>query len=276
MNGIAETTTSTAIDRFLAAATRCRQAPAPQWTGPLRGGVDLGTATVVLAVVDAAGEPVYLDSTPAKVVRDGVVVDFQGAVEVVLELRATAERLLGMAIGEAGTAYPPGVGPAESRACRYVLEAAGLDCTALVDEVDAANKLLHIDEGVVVDVGGGSTGVGLVRQGSIATVGDLPGGGHHLDLILAGGLGIPVEEAERLKCARGGDYLHLLRPGVERVAANVSRLCEGQPPLPVHVVGGALMIPGAGEILANCLQRRVIEYRHAALVTPFGIALAAP
>jgi ethanolamine utilization protein EutJ len=203
------------------------------------------------------------------------VVDFQGAVEVVLELRAAAERHLDVGLSEAAAAYPPGVGLEESRACRFVVEGAGLQCTALVDEVSAANTLLELHDGVVVDVGGGSTGVGIIAGGELVAVGDLPGGGHHLDLILAGALHIPLEEAERLKRERGGEYLHVLRPGVERVAANVARLSAGYEALPVHLVGGTLMLPGAGEIVAGYLKRRVVEYEHALYITPLGIARSA-
>jgi ethanolamine utilization protein EutJ len=264
-----------AARRLLEAAMARYRSPAERWAGRLRSGIDLGTATVVLAVVDDAGEPVFLDSTPAGVVRDGVVVDFQGAVEVVLELRAAAERHLGVAVTEAAAAFPPGVGLEESRACRFVLEAAGLECTGLVDEVSAANALLELRDGVVVDVGGGSTGVGVIAGGPLVAVGDLPGGGHHLDLILAGALHIPLEEAERLKRERGGEYLHVLRPGVERVAANVARLSAGYEILPVHLVGGALMLPGAGDIVAGYLGRHVVEYDHALFITPLGIARSA-
>jgi ethanolamine utilization protein EutJ len=113
-------------------------------------------------------------------------------------------------------------------------------------------------------------------------VGDLPGGGHHLNLILAGALGIGIEEAERLKREDGGTrgnggahhsrYLHILRPGLERVAANIERLSRGAKDLPVHLVGGALMIRGAGDVIAQYLDRPVVEYPHALLITPFGIA----
>jgi ethanolamine utilization protein EutJ len=265
-----------AARRFLEAGVARYRAAATTWTGRLHCGVDLGTATVVLAIVDDAGEPVLLDSTHARVVREGVVVDFHGAVEVVLELRAAAERRLEAPVTEAAAGYPPGVGVAESRACRFVLEAAGFECTGLVDEVTAANALLQLSDAVVVDVGGGSTGVGVIAGGRLVAVGDLPGGGHHLDLILAGALHIPLEEAERLKRGRGTDYLHVLRPGIERVAANVARLSAGYESLPVHLVGGALMLPGAGEIVAGWLGRTVVEYDHALYITPFGIARGAP
>ncbi|MEW6476811.1 MAG: ethanolamine utilization protein EutJ [Actinomycetota bacterium] len=263
-----------ALAEFLerAAASGLAASPADDWSEPLHCGVDLGTATIVLAVVDSAGDPVYCDAVASAAVRDGVVVDFHGAAELVARLKERAEDVLGRTLEEAATAYPPGVGANESRACQFVLERAGLDCTELIDEVSAANALLGVKEGVVVDVGGGSTGVGIIRGGLLIDVGDLPGGGHHLNLILAGALGIGIEEAEQLKREEGAAYLHVLRPGLERVATNIERLSRGAKDLPVHLVGGALMIRGAGDVIAQYLERPVVEYPHALLITPFGIA----
>jgi ethanolamine utilization protein EutJ len=255
-----------------AAATAGSPTRAADWSEPLHCGVDLGTATIVLCVVDRAGEPVYWDAAPSAAVRDGVVVDFHGAAETVANLKEQADAVLGRTLEAAATAYPPGVGFNESRACQFVLERAGLDCTELIDEVSAANALLGVREGVVVDVGGGSTGVGIIRGGMLIDIGDLPGGGHHLNLILAGALGVPIEEAERLKREDGASYLHVLRAGLERVATNIERLSRGAKDLPVHLVGGALMIGGAGEVIAQYLERPIVEYPHALLITPFGIA----
>ena len=262
--------------------TRCSGVTLSEQIEPLHCGVDLGTATIVLALVDDEGMPVYCDAVPSQAVRDGVVVDFHGAAESVARLKERAETVLGRTLDRAATAYPPGVGANESRACQFVLERAGLDCRELIDEVSAANTLLEVREGVVVDVGGGSTGVGIIRGGLLIDVGDLPGGGHHLNLILAGALGIGIEEAEELKRQDGGargeggvpqsQYLHVLRPGLERVAANIERLSRGAKDLPVHLVGGALMIGGAGDVIAQYLERPVVEYPHALLITPFGIA----
>ncbi|TMD01422.1 MAG: ethanolamine utilization protein EutJ, partial [Chloroflexi bacterium] len=36
--------------------------------------------------------------------------------------------------------------------------------------------------------------------------------------------------------------------------------------------GGALMLPGAAEIIASYLERPVLAYEHALLITPLGIA----
>ena len=257
---------------FLQRAVTRFRVPSEEWADPLRCGVDLGTATFVLAVIDALGEPVYLDARPASAVRDGVVVDFHGATEVVARLKADAEAALGQPLTAGAAAYPPGVGRSESRACQFALERAGLDCVNLIDEVSAANALLGLTDAVLVDVGGGSTGVGIIEGGELTEVGDLPGGGHHLDLILAGALRIDVEVAERVKREDGGDYLHILRPGLERVATNIDRLSLGRDSLPIHLAGGALMIPGAGEVVSQYLERPVVEYPHALYITPFGIA----
>src|SRR5439155_13044386 len=71
------------------------ESPSLDGSGPLRCGVDLGTATIVLAIVDEALEPVYCDAVPSQAVRDGVVVDFHGAAESVARLKERAEELLG-------------------------------------------------------------------------------------------------------------------------------------------------------------------------------------
>ena len=50
-------------------------------------GVDLGTACVVLAVLDENRNPVAGTYRYADVVRDGMVVDYIGAVNIVRELK---------------------------------------------------------------------------------------------------------------------------------------------------------------------------------------------
>jgi ethanolamine utilization protein EutJ len=254
------------------AAPRLRD-PLP-FDGPLRFGIDLGTATIVVTAVDGDAQPVYWDFVRAQVVRDGVVVDFQGAVEAVRRLKASAEAALGVAIDAASTAHPPAVPASDCRACGFVLQQAGIDCRSLVDEVSAANAILGVRDGAVVDVGGGSTGVGVFRAGTLASLSDLAGGGHHLDLILAGALGLSVEAAEIHKREFGGDILQVLRPGVERMAESVRRQCGGVDPGTVHLAGGALTLPGADAIFERYLGWVVQGYRHAELITPFGIALS--
>mgnify|MGYP001028186956 CR=1 FL=1 len=259
---------------FLTKAMRRRRAPAKKVDGALRFGIDLGTATVVITVVDSANAPVYWDSVNCGAVRDGVVVNFAEAAAAVLQLKQQAEKNLETVIESAGTAYPPGVPETEARACRFVLEAAGLDCRRLTDEVSAAQALLQLDSGAIVDVGGGSTGVGIVEKGAIVALDDRPGGGHHLNLILAGALGIAIEEAETLKIAGTDEHVHILKPGIERIAASIKRQIGQQPVQSVHLVGGAVMLPGTDRVVSDFLKLPVFAYPHSELVTPFGIAMS--
>ncbi len=257
---------------YLESVARCFDATPAPLEGEFSAGIDLGTSTVVLTLVDSDGLPAYVASTPCEALRDGVVMDFHGAVEAVASLVETAAERTGRGVAAAAAGYPPGIGPSESRACRFVLERAGLGCTALVDEVSAANSVLEITDGILVDVGAGSTGVGIFRDTELVSVSDVPGGGHHLNLILAGALGTSVEEAERLKRRRGEDFLPILQPGFERIAVSIERLSGGHGALPVHLAGGGLMSAGAGGVISQYLEREVVEYPHALYITPLGLA----
>lgn len=252
------------------AALRFRSAR--EFAGPLTIGVDLGTATCVLVAVDEDGEPVWVDSRAAEAVRDGVVVDFFGARTVVAELKAAAEEALGIELMRAGTAYPPGVPTSDATACRFVLESAGFEDVVLMDEVSAAQRSLGIVDGVLVDVGGGSTGVGVLRGGELVAVDDRPGGGHHLNLILAGALGVDESEAERLKVADSAAYAAILKPGIQRIATSIAAMTPPGVDVDVHLAGGALMVAGAAEIIAAELDRTVHSYPHSLFITPIGIA----
>lgn len=261
------------VQQWLDAAAACLCRPQPH-EGELRFGIDLGTATIVLTAIDAAQRPIYWDFVRAQVVRDGVVVDFHGAVEGVRVLKARAESALGAVVGQAATAHPPAVPASDCRACGFVLQQAGIECRALTDEVTAANALLRVRDGAVVDVGGGSTGVGVYRDGRLVSLGDRPGGGHQLDLILAGALRLGIDEAEARKREPGSDLLHILRPGVERIAETVARECGRVDPGAVHLAGGALQLAGAAAVVESYLGWPVQAYGHAELITPFGIAVS--
>jgi ethanolamine utilization protein EutJ len=259
---------------FLEEATKTLHNPARSSDTTLSFGVDLGTATIVLTAIDRQRRPVYWASLPCQAVRDGVVVNFGDAVTAVKQLKNNATIALEQEISSAATAFPPGVPVAEARACRYVLENAGINCRNLVDEVTAAQALLQLTEGAIVDVGGGSTGVGVVVDGAIVALDDEPGGGHHLDLILAGALGIAIEVAEERKRRGDEDFSHILRPGVERIASSIVRQIGDHPVRSIHLVGGAVRVPHAATIVAEFSGIETWAYPHSELVTPFGIAMS--
>jgi ethanolamine utilization protein EutJ len=262
------------IDAFLEAASRRLRSPAKEWIDPLSFGVDLGTATIVIAAVDADRRPVYWDFLPCEAVRDGVVVRFAEAAAAVRALARDAAKALGQELSEAASAHPPGVPAAEARACRYVVENAGVTCRRLVDEVSAAQALLQLREGAIVDVGGGSTGVGVVQNGDLVSLSDTPGGGHHLDLILAGALRLTIQDAERRKRAGGREVSSLLRPGFERIAHSIGKQIAARTVERIHLVGGAVRVAEAPEVISRYLGIPTVGYPHSELVTPFGIAMS--
>jgi ethanolamine utilization protein EutJ len=264
-------------DRLLTMAAACeRVVPDSAPTGPLRVGVDLGTASCVLVVLDGDDRPLWVDSHPSGALRDGVVVDFAAAAAAVRTLKTRAEEALMVTLGSAATAYPPCIPVQDARACTFVCEAAGFDDVVLVDEVTAAQRTLEVQDGVVVDVGGGSTGVGVFRGGRLVALDDRAGGGHHLDLVLAGALGLSLQDAEVHKRERQRESLPILVPGLQRIAESVRAMAPDAEELPLHLAGGALMIAGAGDVLAKYLERTVVTYPHSLLITPLGIARSAP
>jgi ethanolamine utilization protein EutJ len=261
---------------LLAAAHRAVTArPDRRPTGRLRVGVDLGTAYVVVLVTDEAGVPLVAASRFASVVRDGVVVDFAGAVGIVRELVADVEDRLGVGLETAATTYPPGVALTEVRATRYVVEAAGLECTGLVDEPTAANAVLGIRDGAVVDVGGGTTGIAVLRAGEVVHVGDEPTGGTHVTLVVAGALGLPFEAAEAHKTdpAAQPQLLPVVRPVFDKIATIVARHVAGHDVDTLHLVGGTAAFPGIAEVVADGTGLAVTVPDRPLLVTPLGVAL---
>ena len=90
-------------------ANLVEQGSAAEFQGNLKVGVDLGTANIVLAVVDENDEPVFGATYPSTVVKDGIVVDYMGAINIVRKLKAQAENELGVELAKAACAIPPGV-----------------------------------------------------------------------------------------------------------------------------------------------------------------------
>ena len=164
--------------------------------GPFRVGIDLGTADVVLMALDHNGWPAACFLEWARVVRDGVVTDYVGALDIVRRLIARAEQRLGAGITQASTSFPPGT---DRRLSTNILETAGLEVLKVEDEPTCVASLLRLDRAAVVDVGGGTTGTAVVQNGEVVYSGDEPTGGTHISLVIAGHFGIGFEEAEKRK-----------------------------------------------------------------------------
>ena len=190
------------------------------YEGDLRLGVDLGTANIVVSVVDSNNTPIAGASYPSTVVRDGIVVDFMGASRAVRNMKA---------------------------------------------------KL----EGAVVDVGGGTTGISILKDGEVIFTADEPTGGTHMTLVLAGSLGCSFEEAERIKKDPKQEMLvfPVVKPVIEKMAAIVARFIEGYDVDVIYVVGGACSFKKFESVFEKETGVKTIKPKEPLLVTPLGIAM---
>jgi ethanolamine utilization protein EutJ len=241
----------------------------------LRVGADLGTAYLVLVVLDEAGQPLVGEWQFAEVVRDGLVVDFVGATDLLRGMKERLERRLGRVLLSASSGYPPGVPQAEVRAVANVVEAAGFDCSGLVDEPSAANLVLKLPDGAIVDVGGGTTGIAIVEKGRVVYTADEPTGGTHFSLVVAGSQNLSFEEAVALK-TRPEEQARLfpsLRPVMENVASIVLRHVQGRSVPSIVLVGGTSAFPNMAEVVEEYTHIPTWVPPSPLFVTPLGIAL---
>ncbi len=238
-------------------------------------GVDLGTAYIVVVVVNAEHEPVACALEFAQVVRDGLVVDYTGATRIVRKLVQELEQRLGRELELAAIAVPPGTGERECATHRHVVEGAGLTVTAILDEPTAANAVLGVENGVIVDIGGGTTGLSVLENGKVVYVADEPTGGTHLSLVLAGNYGISFEEAEAIKKdpSRQEEILPVVKPVLEKMASIIRRHIEGRDVSAIYLVGGTCCLKDMEKVIAKETGKPVCKPSNPFLVTPLGIAL---
>ena len=238
-------------------------------------GVDLGTACVVIAVLDENYKPVAGAYRFADVVRDGMVVDYIGAITIVRELKREIEEKLGIELLYAAAAIPPGTDALDSGAIKNVVQAAGFELTRLMDEPTAANEVLKIQNGAVVDIGGGTTGISILKDGKVVYVADEPTGGTHFSLVVSGAYKMPFPEAEKYKRDEKNhkELIPVLKPVVEKVSSIINQHIEGHDVREISLVGGTCCLAGIEDIIQNKTGIRTHKPQNPMFVTPLGIAL---
>ena len=240
-------------------------------------GVDLGTAYIVLAVVDEDGNPVGGAMQFAQVVKDGLVVDYMGAIDIVKSLKAGLEEVLDAKLGPAGVAYPPGTAEGDRKAICYVAEAAGFEVNTVLDEPTAANNVLGIKNGAVIDIGGGTTGIAVLKDGQVVYVGDEATGGTHFNLVISGAYKISFEEAEKTKKAndKQQELFPIVKPVMQKVGSIIKRHIEGHDVAAIYLAGGTSCFRGIERIIRDETGVQTMKPENPFLVTPLGIALGA-
>lgn len=262
------------VNAFLAKVEESETKTFRPTSNKLKVGLDLGTAYVVLVVLDENDQPVACEKRAASVLRDGVVVDYTGALRIVRELKEKLEERLGMELVDCAIAMPAGT-ESSVRTHQYVAEGAGLNVTNVLDEPSAANAVYQISDGVVVDIGGGTTGLAVLKDGKVIQIEDEPTGGTHLSLVLAGNYHITFAEAEQIKqnYARHKEILPVVRPVIEKMATIVRRYVRPDQADTIYLCGGTCCLTGIEDIFEKSTGIRTVKPANPFLVTPAGIAM---
>ncbi len=262
-------------DKVVRGFEDCIKNPRPTAGRKLLTGVDLGTAFIVLCVMDENFNPICGAARYASVVKDGLVVDFIGATKIVREMKEELEKKLECELLFAATAIPPGTSKNDTGTIKYVVEGAGFEVTKVIDEPTAANSLLKIENGAVVDIGGGTTGVAIFENGKVVYTADEATGGTHFSLVLAGAYGIPFEEAELIKrdFSRHKEILPVLKPVIQKVASIIKNEIKGYNVKSIYLAGGTACLTGMESIIEKEVGIPTFKPSNPFYVTPLGIAM---
>ncbi|QIB70433.1 ethanolamine utilization protein EutJ [Aminipila butyrica] len=241
----------------------------------LKVGLDLGTAFIVLVVLDEEDNPIACEKQAASVLRDGIVVDYTGALAIVRELKAKLEkRLGGRELINCAIAMPAGT-ESSMKTHSYVAEGAGFEVTNVLDEPTAANSIYQIENGVVVDIGGGTTGLAILRDRKVVQIEDEPTGGTHVSLVLAGNYHITFAEAEVIKqdYSKHREILPIVKAVVEKMASIVKKYVDPKQMDTLYLCGGTCCLTGIEQIFEKETGLTTIKPENPFLVTPAGIAI---
>ena len=239
-------------------------------------GVDLGTACVVLAVLDENYKPVAGAYRYADVVRDGMVVDYIGAIQIVRELKKEIEEKLNTELIYAAAAIPPGTDSLDGGAIKNVVQAAGFELTNLLDEPTAANAVLKIENGAIVDIGGGTTGISILKDGKVTYVADEPTGGTHFSLVVSGSYKMDIKKADEFKRDNKNhkEIFPILKPVIEKVSSIVNQHIKDHNVNEISLVGGTCCLTGIETVIEKQTGVYTHKPKNPMFVTPLGIALS--
>lgn len=262
-------------DKFVGEFERVIKNPILNKSSVYYTGVDLGTAYVVLAVLDENHQPVAGAYRSANVVKDGMVVDYIGAIRIVKELKQELEQKLNTELVYAAAALPPGTFSLDSGVIKHVLEGAGFEITNLLDEPTAANAVLKLKDGAIVDIGGGTTGIAVIKDGKVVHVADEPTGGIHFSLVIAGAYKLSFDEADEYKrdAKNHKELIPVLQPVIEKVSSIITRQIADYQVKEIYLVGGTCCLTGIEKIIAKQTKIPTYKPQNPMFVTPLGIAL---
>ena len=109
-------------------------------------------------------------------------------------------------------------------------------------------------DGAIVDVGGGTTGVAVIRDGEVIYTNDEATGGEHLSLVLAGHLNISYEEADQIKLKKENtqQILSIVQPVIDKISSIVGSFLNNFTGIDtIYLAGGTCELDGLAEIVSK-------------------------
>jgi len=240
-------------------------------------GIDLGTYKTIAIIIDETGMPRAASMRRTEVARSGLIIDYVGALNTTRDLIEEMRKYCPMPIEQGATSFPPQTEYANLKTTAHILEGVGLEVVNVLDEPTAANQVLKIENGAIVDVGGGTTGIAVIKNGEVIYTNDEATGGVHLSLVLAGHHKISYEDAEEIKIdkKRNREVLTIVRPVIEKIASiAATNLKEFDKLEQVCLVGGTCELDGFTDVVADYIGLETFRPPVPQLITPFGIALS--
>lgn len=238
-------------------------------------GVDLGTAYIVLVVLDEHRNIVAGAHRAASVIKDGMVVDYIGAIRIVRELKDELEEKLQTELLYAAAAIPPGTDSLDGGAIKNVVQSAGFELTALLDEPTAANTIVGLENGAIVDIGGGTTGISILKNGEVVKTVDEATGGTHFTLVISGAFHLSFEEADAYKRNEENhkELIGILKPVVQKISSIINNNIAQHEVDLIYLVGGTSCLTGIEAIIEQETGIKTIKPKNPMFVTPIGIAM---
>lgn len=262
------------VDAYMARVEESEKISFKPVSSKLKVGLDLGTAYIVIVVLDEEDNPIACEKQAASVLKDGVVVDYLGALTIVKDLKAKLENRLGVELIHCAIAMPAGT-EGSVRTHEYVAEGAGFTVTNVLDEPTAANSIYRILDGAVVDIGGGTTGLAIFKDGNVIRTEDEATGGTHVSLVLSGNYHISYEEAEKIKqdYKRHKEILPIVKAVIEKMATIIAKYVDNEEVDTIYLCGGTCCLTGLEEIIEKRVGIKTLKAKNPFLVTPAGIAM---
>ena len=151
---------------------------------------------------------------------------------------------------------PAGATQVERRAIKESAIGAGAREVYLIEEPMAAaigaGLPVHEATGsMVIDIGGGTTGISIVKNGEVIKSVDEPTGGAHFTLVVSGAYKMSYEEANKYKMdpSHHRELMGVLKPVVEKIASIIKRNIAGFDLERIYLVGGTSCLTGIEEII---------------------------